>query len=307
MSHLAEPRAIFSNYQRCAAQPGGVCVTTDAARYSRELGSGFCGIHVGYDIRFQVPAPTAVLLLLHVHPNRYLFPKPEQLTINPNLTFDTFLDVNGNLCTRFVAVPGPLALSADAVVEVDGLADTVNLNAVQHPIQELPINALPFLFSSRYCEVERLSEFAWSTFGNGPTGYQRVQAVCNFVHNQIRFDYQRASLFKTAFDAFTQRQGVCRDFAHLAITLCRCLGIPARYATGYLGDIGVPYNPAPMDFSAWFEVFLSGTWYTFDARHNVPRIGRIVMAYGRDATDTALTSSFGPINLQQFNVWTQEV
>ncbi len=196
---------------------------------------------------------------------------------------------------------------ANAVVEVDGLPDAVNLNAVQHPIHELPINTLPFLFASRYCEVDRLANFAWATFGGGPTGYQRAQAVCNWVHQHIRFSYQMASPFKTASIVFDEGQGVCRDFAHLAITLCRCLGIPARYATGYLGDIGVPYNPAPMDFSAWFEVYLSGTWYTFDARHNEPRIGRIVMAYGRDATDAALTTTFGAATLQQFNVWTQQV
>jgi transglutaminase-like putative cysteine protease len=264
-------------------------------------------IQIGYDLRFRVPAPTAVLLLLQVYPAKYLFAQPERFVIDPAVALDQFLDVNGNACTRLMAQAGLLTLTSDAVVEVDGQADVVNLSAVQHPIQELPINTLPFLFASRYCEVDRLSTFAWNTFGNGPTGYQRVQAVCNFVHQQIRFDYQTASPFKTAFDAFTQRQGVCRDFAHLAITLCRCLGIPARYATGYLGDIGIPFNPAPMDFSAWFEVYLSGTWYTFDARHNVPRIGRVVMAYGRDATETALTSSFGPMILQQFEVWTKEV
>ena len=248
-----------------------------------------------------------MLLLLHVYPNKYLLPQPERLTILPNVPIDTFLDVNGNSCVRLVTPAGPLALMADAVVEVDGKPDVVNMGALQHPIQELPINALPFLFSSRYCEVDRLTDFAWATFGNGPTGYQRALAVCTFVHNHIRFDYATASPFKTAFDVFTQRQGVCRDFAHLAIALCRCLGIPARYATGYLGDIGVPFNPAPMDFSAWFEVYLSGQWYTFDARHNEPRIGRIVMAYGRDATDTALTSSFGPTTLERFTVWTNEV
>ena len=264
-------------------------------------------IHFGYDLRFQVPSPTALLLLLNVFPNRYLFSQMERLVISPTVHFDTFLDVNGNQCTRLMAQAGELSLVNDAVVEVDGRPDAVNTQATQHAIHELPINTLPFLFSSRYCEVDRLTDFAWSTFGRGPTGYQRVQAVCDFVHQQIHFDYQHASAYKTAFDAFKQRQGVCRDFSHLAITLCRCLGIPARYATGYLGDIGVPHNPAPMDFSAWFEVFLSGTWYTFDARHNTPRIGRVVMAYGRDATDTALTSSFGPINLQKFTVWTREV
>ena len=263
-------------------------------------------IHIGYDLRFQVPAPTPILLLLHVYPNQYLFARPEQLAISPNLPFDTFLDINGNSCVRLTAQPGTLALSSDAVVEVDGQPDVVNLSAMQHPIHELPINTLPFLFASRYCEVDRFTDFAWATFGNGPTGYQRVQAICSFVHNHIRFDYQTASPFKTAADVFNQRQGVCRDFAHLAITLCRCLGIPARYATGYLGDIGVPLDPAPMDFSAWFEVFLDGRWFTFDARHNMPRIGRVVMARGRDAADVAITTAFGTAKLLRFQVTTFE-
>lgn len=264
-------------------------------------------IRIGFDVRFQVPAPTAALLLLHTYPFRYHFPQPERLTISPQVRSDMFRDGFGNLCTRLLAPAGLLTLSSEGVVAVDGLADEVDMGAVQHPLHELPVDTLPFLFSSRYCEVDRLTEFAWSTFGQGPTGYQRVQAICDFVHNTLRFDYGQASPFKSAHDAFSCRQGVCRDFAHLAITLCRCMGIPARYATGYLGDIGVPLNPAPMDFSAWFEVYLSNRWFTFDARHNVPRIGRVVMAYGRDATDAALTSSFGPMVLQHFAVRTEEV
>jgi transglutaminase-like putative cysteine protease len=258
-------------------------------------------------VRFQVPAPTPAILLLNVYPNRYLFAKPQTLTIFPNVTRDTFRDSFGNDCTRLMAPPGILSLSSDGIVTVDGTTDAVDLSAVQHSIHELPIDTLPFLYSSRYCEVDRLTNFAWSTFGNGPTGYQRVQAICTFVHRHIRFDYAQASPFKTAYDGFTCRQGVCRDFAHLAITLCRCMGIPARYATGYLGDIGVPIDPAPMDFCAWFEVFLSGRWFTFDARHNIPRIGRVVMAYGRDATDAAITSSFGLMTLRHFTVWTKQI
>ncbi len=264
-------------------------------------------IQIGYDIRFSIPAPTPMLLLLNTYPDRYRLLTPEQLAIFPSLPTQTFIDSFGNLCTRLVAPAGSLKLCNNAVVEVDGQPDMVNLNAVQHPIQELPPYFLQFLIASPYCEVHRLTDFAWRQFGFGVTGYQRVQAVCNYVHNHIQFGYAFAHNFKSAFEVFNSRQGVCRDFAHLAITLTRCLGIPARYAAGYLGDIGVPSNPDPMDFSAWFEAYLSNTWYTFDARHNHPRIGRIVMAQGRDAADTALTTSFGLTTLDQFKVWTNEL
>jgi transglutaminase-like putative cysteine protease len=198
-------------------------------------------------------------------------------------------------------------MSADLVIRDSGKPDPVALDAVQHPVEDLPDDVLPFLLGSRYCDTDKLSNTAWSLFGNTPPGWVRVQAIVDFVHNHIRFDYQKADDTRTAFDGYTQREGVCRDYAHLAIALCRCMNIPARYCTGYLGDIGIPPVPYPMDFSAWFEVFLSGRWYTFDARHNTPRIGRIVMARGRDATDCALTTSFGRAPLMQFEVHTDEV
>ncbi len=264
-------------------------------------------IKIGFEMRFGVPVPTPMLLLLYALPNRYQFVQNEYLQMVPAGPLEFFIDPFGNRCTRIVAPAGELTLTCDAVVRVDGLPDVVNFNAMQHPLAELPVQTLPFLYPSRYCEVDRLGDFAWKQFGSGPTGYLRVRAVCDFVHNHIQFGYAYARPTKTAFDGFTERQGVCRDFAHLAITLCRCLGIPARYATGYLGDIGVPSDPAPMDFSAWFEVFLSGQWYTMDARHNMPRIGRIVMAYGRDAADAALTTSFGGTELRKFQVWTDEL
>jgi len=263
-------------------------------------------IHVGYDLRFRVPAPTPMLLLLHTIPGKYFMPKPEQLAIEPATPFELFYDAFGNRCTRLVAQTGTLRITNDAVVRVDGQLDPVNWGAPQHQIQQLPYDVLPFIMPSRYCEVDKLTEFAWQQFGNGPTGYLRAQAVCTFVHDHIKFGYEFARNTKSAFDVFGERQGVCRDFAHLAIALCRCLGIPARYATGYLGDIGVPYSPAPMDFSAWFEVYLGGMWYTLDARHNATRIGRIVMAYGHDASDAALTTSFGPTVLEQFQVTCEE-
>lgn len=166
---------------------------------------------------------------------------------------------------------------------------------------------LPFLLPSRYCEADRLGPFAWSRFGQIPPGWGRVQAVCDYVHGHLRFNYEQARATRTALEAWEEGVGVCRDFTHLAITLCRCLNIPARYATGYLGDIGVPADPAPMDFSAWFEVWLGGRWFTFDARHNQRRIGRLVMARGRDAADCALTTTFGPHILRTFKVRTDEV
>jgi transglutaminase-like putative cysteine protease len=174
-------------------------------------------------------------------------------------------------------------------------------------VPELPEETLVFLLGSRYCETDRLSEFAWKQFGHLPRGWHLVQAICDFVHNHITFGYQHARSTRTALEAYHERVGVCRDFAHLAVTLCRCMNIPARYCTGYLGDIGIPPVDAPMDFAAWFEVYLGGRWYTFDPRNNTPRIGRVLIARGRDACDVALSSSFGPNTLSSFKVWTDEV
>ena len=222
-----------------------------------------------------------MMLLLSIHPTRAAsIIKPERLRVEPDLPIREFIDGFGNRCSRIVAPAGLVRLTNDAVVEDDGKPDPASEDAVQHPVEDLPQEVLTYLLSSRYCEVDRLSDIAWNLFGNGPTGWWRVRAVCDWVHNHVKFGYHFARSTKTAFDVYTERAGVCRDFTHLAITLCRCLNIPARYATGYLGDIGVPLSDTPMDFSAWFEVFLGGAWHTFDARHNVPRIGRIVMARG---------------------------
>ena len=263
-------------------------------------------IHIGFDLRFTIPEPTTMFLLLHTYPGRYVMRKEETLQVEPDCPLEIFRDQFGNSCTRFVAPAGKLILTNDAIVEVDGKPDAVDQSAEEHALIDLPHETLPFLYASRYCEVDRLEEFAWKQFASTPSGYERVQAICEFVHNQIEFGYGFANCSKSAFDAFSERKGVCRDFAHLAITLCRCMRIPARYATGYLGDIGVPLCP-PMDFSAWFEVYLSGAWHTFDARHNKPRIGRIVMAYGRDAADCALSTTFAPTTLDHFFVLTDEI
>jgi transglutaminase-like putative cysteine protease len=265
-------------------------------------------IRLGYELQFEVPAPAAMLLMLFVHPSRQAdLRRPDRVRVEPTIPVEEFTDPFGNRCGRILAPAGTLRLSNETVVEDSGAADPVVPDAVGHPVEELPPETLPYLMASRYCEVDRLGDVAWGLFGNTPPGWARVQAVCDWVHANVRFGYQFARATKTAHEVYLERGGVCRDFTHLAITFCRCLNIPARYATGYLGDIGVPPAPSPMDFSAWFEVYLNHQWYSFDARHNAPRIGRVLMARGRDAVDVALTTSFGPTPLTQFTVWTDEV
>jgi transglutaminase-like putative cysteine protease len=265
-------------------------------------------IRVGFEITYDFAARTPMMLMLNVHPSRAAdVITPDQLRVSPAVPFTRYLDAFGNVCTRLVAPPGQLDIRTDALIADLGLPDPVEPDARQHEIAELPHDVLVFLLASRYCETERLMEAAWSRFGSAPLGWSRVQAICDFVHSHVRFGYQHARATKTATDVIIERRGVCRDFAHLAITLCRCMNIPARYCTGYLGDIGVPPEPDPMDFSAWFEVYLGGRWYAFDARHNIPRIGRIVMARGRDAADVAFSTTFGPNVLRRFAVHTDEV
>ncbi|MEP9348599.1 transglutaminase family protein [Xanthobacter sp. KR7-225] len=264
-------------------------------------------IRAGYEISYACPQSTPMILTLSVHPSRIAdLQSPDRVMLDPPLAANTYHDSFGNFCHVIEAPPGQLTMRTDFVIRDNGQPDEVAPDAPQHALGDLPVNVLLFLLGSRYCETDRLSNVAWSMFGQVPKGWPLVQAICDFVHGHIAFDYAHASPLKTAFDAYTQKQGVCRDFAHLAITLCRCMNIPARYCTGYLGDIGVPADPAPMDFSAWFEVYLGGRWYTFDARHNKPRIGRILMARGRDATDVAIVTSFGLSTLSSFKVMTVE-
>lgn len=249
-----------------------------------------------------------MILKLFIHPS--VDPKvieQEQLRLDPEIPIEAFIDGFGNRCARIVAPQGKLRIHNNAVVADSGQPDVIHLNAQQVSVSALPEEALPYLLSSRFCEVELLSEVAWRLFGQTETGWPRVQAICDWIHDNIQYGYEHAHAHKTAYSVYTERTGVCRDFAHLAVTFCRCMHIPARYVTGYLGDIGVPAQPTPMDFHAWFEAYLGGTWYSFDARHNVPRIGRILMAKGRDATDVALTTSFGAVQLEMFKVWTDEL
>ena len=265
-------------------------------------------IRAGFTIRYYCFQPTPMVLALSVHSSR--MPDvigPHQINFEPFIPAHDYRDVFGNICTRIVAPPGDLTIWADFVVADSGLPDPVYPGAFQHRIEDLPDDVLIYLLGSRYCDTDRLQQTAWSLFGNTPQGWARVQAICDYVHSRVAFGYQFADASRTASDAFTGGRGVCRDYAHLAIALCRCMNIPARYCTGYLGDIGIPPVPSPMDFSAWFEVYLGGAWHTFDARHNTPRIGRIVMARGRDATDVAITTTFGACNLTGFTVVTDEV
>jgi transglutaminase-like putative cysteine protease len=265
-------------------------------------------IRLGYDISFSVPVPTPIVALLNVHPSRiHDLKQPDELRIEPEVPVTKYTDSFGNRCVRFVASAPSVRLSNSTVIEDSGEPDPVCLDAEQSPIDQLPPETLQFLLGSRYCEVDLLTTIAGELFGHTEPGWPRVQAICDWVNSKVTFGYTYARSTKTALDVYTERLGVCRDFQHLAITFCRSMNIPARYATGYLGDIRFPVGPSPMDFSAWFEVFLGGRWWTFDARHNHPRVGRVLMAVGRDAADVAITTSFGDARLTQFTVISDEI
>jgi len=265
-------------------------------------------IRLGYELIYDCPQPTPMLLMLNVHYTRVSdLVEPDHLVTTPAVPIRGHRDGFGNWCSRIVAPAGQTRLTTNAIIKDTGEPDVIAVDAPQHTLPDLPDDALVFLLGSRYCETDRLADVAWSLFGKTPLGWGRVQAICDFVHQHIAFGYEHARASRTAWEAYCDRTGVCRDFAHLAVTFCRCMNIPARYCTGYLGDIGVPISDAPMDFSAWFEVYLGGQWYIFDARNNIPRIGRVLIARGRDAADVAITTTFGPNTLSSFSVWTEEV
>jgi transglutaminase-like putative cysteine protease len=265
-------------------------------------------IRIGYELVYDCPQPTPMVLMLTVHHTCGAdLVMPDRLVTDPMLPVHAYHDTFGNWCSRIVAPAGRTRLFAEGVVSDPGDHDPLVLDAVQHTIPDLPDDTLVFLLGSRYCETERLADIAWSLFGKTPLGWSRVQAICDFVSSHIAFGYEHARNSRTAWEAWCEHTGVCRDFAHLAITFCRCMNIPARYCTGYLGDIWVPADPAPMDFSAWFEVYLGGAWHTFDARHNMRRIGRVLIACDRDAADVAISTTFGPNTLTGFKVVTEQV
>jgi transglutaminase-like putative cysteine protease len=264
-------------------------------------------IQLGFDLMFDCVGYTPMVFMLNVHPSRaHDLLTSDTIRISPARSFTQYVDGFGNKCVRVLAPPGELRIFGDCIISDTGKPDSINPAAQEHPVADLPHEALAYLLASRYCETDLLMDRAWALFGNAPTGWQRVQAICDFVHRHIAYNYQHANSQRGAVGAFEQRKGVCRDFAHLAVTFCRCLNIPARYCSGYLGDIGVPTNPAPMDFSAWFEAFVGGRWYTFDPRYNVPRIGRVLIARGRDAADCAISTTFAPNTLSSFRVTTHE-
>jgi transglutaminase-like putative cysteine protease len=249
-----------------------------------------------------------MILMLHAHSSRAAdLISPDRMITQPQVPFDTYLDVFGNTCTRIVAPAGQTRITADGLIEDSGLPEPEFPDAQELPVEQLPHDTLIYLLGSRYCETQRLMNDAWALFGHTPPGWSRVQAVCDFANQHVEFGYHFARSTKTAWEAYSERQGVCRDFAHLAITLLRCLNIPARYCTGYLGDIGVPVTDAPMDFAGWLEAYIGGAWRTFDPRNNARRIGRILIARGRDAADVAISTAFGPNFLEVFKVWTDEV
>ncbi len=264
-------------------------------------------IRAGFQIAIQSEAEMPLLCALSPHPEAV---RPVlgdgALHARPAAAIETYRDAFDNRISRLTAPAGPLTLISDFVVEDDGAADDVNWDAQQHPVADLPSEVLRFLIPSRYCESDTLSPDAWALFGATPPGWARVQAICDFTHHHITFGYAFGRPTKSALDAFREGNGVCRDFAHLAVALCRAMNIPARYCSGYLPDIGVPYG-GPMDFSAWFEVWLGGRWYTFDARFNTPRIGRVLMVRGRDAADVAMIMSFGRHEIARFEVWADEL
>lgn len=263
-------------------------------------------IRFGFEIALESPAETPFILALSPHPTVGGRIVGSAIRVEPDVTLMEFIDPFGNLRTRLVGPRGPLRLWSDCIIETDGAPDVFDWNARQHEIADLPPDTLPFLTASRYCDSDALVEPAWALFGETPPGWARVQAICNFVHNHLTFGYKFGRPTKTAGEALREGTGVCRDFAHLAIALCRAMNVPARYASGYLGDIGVPPS-GPGDFCAWFEAYLGGRWYTFDARYNTPRIGRVLMVRGRDAADGAMMTSFGGYELKLFRVWTDEV
>jgi len=265
-------------------------------------------IRVGYEFTYDCAQPTPMIVTLHIHDSRDAdIVKPDTLLTTPEVPITQYRDTFGNLCSRLVAPAGGITLRAEGLVRDTGEPDAVVADAVQHPVEALPPDTLLFLLPSRYCETDLMLDTAWKLFGKSPPGWGRVQAICDFAHEHVVFGYKHARPTRTAAEAHAEKVGVCRDYTHLAVTLCRCMNIPARYCTGYLGDIGVPRDPNPMDFSAWFEVYLGGRWHTFDARHNTPRIGRVLIARGRDAADVSISTTFGPNKLAKFLVVTDEV
>ncbi len=269
-------------------------------------------IRTGFRMEYDCPQPVAMMGLLSVHPSRRGdMETPDTIHTSPGANIRQFTDGFGNIVTRFQAPAGRLVIESLFVIRDAGLPDAPLPDAPETPVDELPDEVLQYLLPSRYCDVEHLLDTAWNLFGHLPEGKARVEAIISYARNRIAFGYGHARNTRTAHEGHQEQVGVCRDFAHLAVTLLRCMNIPARYATGWLGDVRIAISPCPMDFSAWGEVWLDGAWRTFDARHESPhgvaRHGRVLMAVGRDAADVAITTSFGVANLVGFHVIADEL
>ncbi len=263
---------------------------------------------VGYELQYEFPQPTPVIMMLNMHFTRVSdLATPDHISVTPSVPISGYRDSYGNWCSRFLAPAGSVLISTDCIVRDSGQPDPVVPDARQVPVEELPEEAVVFLLASRFCDSDKLLDLAWSLFKDSEPGWARVQAVCDFTHRHITFGYEHARVTRSASEAYEDKRGVCRDFAHLAVAFCRALNIPARYCTGYLSEVGMPLPHAPGDFAAWFEAYLDGSWHTFDPRNNVPRVGRILLARGRDAADVAITTTFGPNTLRSFRVWTDEI
>ena len=262
----------------------------------------------GYELIYTFFQPTPIILVVNIHESREAdLVVPDRLQVEPSIPIHRYRDSFGNQCHRIVAPPGQIRITADAIVNDDGQLDVQHPSLAQDSVEDLPYETLQFLLGSRYCETDLLLNTAWNLFGGTVPGYARVQAICSYVHNHIVFNYQNARPTRTAAEALREGTGVCRDYAHLAVTFCRCMNIPARYCTGYMSDVGTPLPYPPGDFAAWFEAFIGGRWHMFDPRNFVPRVGRILMARGRDASDVAIATTFGPNTLDSFRVWTDEI
>jgi transglutaminase-like putative cysteine protease len=265
-------------------------------------------IRLGCEFVYDFQVLTPMIVMLNVHFSRFAdLERPDYLTTSPAVPIESYRDSYGNWCSRLVAPAGRFSLGTDGVIRDSGLPDPMAPDAVQHRVEDLSAETILFLLGSRYCESDCLADEAWRLFGQTPPGWPRVQAVCDFVHQHVTFGYEHSRPTRTALETYREGRGVCRDFAHLAVAFCRALNIPTRYCTGYISDIGQPPPYALMDFAAWIEVWLGGAWHVFDPRNNTPRIGRILIATGRDAADVPLTHTFGPNILQGFRVWTDAI
>ncbi len=263
-------------------------------------------VKIGCEMVYQTAHDTPLVLLIRPRPQYHHKLIKETTRLTPAVPLHDFVDSFGNHQWRLTAPSGELRIHYDALAEVLPDPDPVLMDLPGVLIQNVPDEALQFLLPSRHCPSDLVINDAWNLFGQTTPGWPRVQAVCDWLHTNIRYA-KGSNSSTTGFDAYKAGQGVCRDFAHLGVMFCRALSIPARYVCGYLPDIGVEPDPTPMDFHAYFEAFVGGEWHTFDARHNIPRTGRILIGQGRDAVDVALATSYGDAQLVNIRVWADEV